>query len=102
MRALNRLSATRVKGITRPGIYADGGGLALQATASGTGVTKSWLLRYSLDKRARYMGLGSVGVVSLAEARELAHEARRLLARGTDPISHRDAERMAARAAELH
>ena len=102
MRALNKLSATFVRGLKTPGIYGDGGGLVLQATASGTGVTKSWLLRYSLDKRARSMGLGSVGVVSLAEARELAHESRRLLARGIDPISHRDAERMAARTAELH
>ncbi|WP_409188911.1 tyrosine-type recombinase/integrase [Bradyrhizobium sp. RDM4] len=103
MRALNRLSATFVRGLREPGIYADGGGLALQATSSGAeGVTKSWLLRYQLAKRARYMGLGSATVVSLAEARDLAHEARRLLARGIDPISHRDAERMAARTAELH
>jgi hypothetical protein len=41
-------------------------------------------------------------VVSLAEARAKANEARKLLAADVDPISHRDAERMAARAAELH
>lgn len=44
----------------------------------------------------------SARVVSLAEARAKANEARKLLAAGVDPISHRDAERMAARAAELH
>ena len=48
------------------------------------------------------MGLGSARVVSLAEARAKANEARKLLAAGIDPISHRDADRMAARAAELH
>jgi integrase len=103
MRTWDRLSATFVRGLKQPGVYTDGGGLALQATANKAGgVSKAWLFRYQIDKRARYMGLGSERVISLAEARELAHEARRLLARGIDPLTHRNAERMAARAAELH
>ena len=48
------------------------------------------------------MGLGSARVVSLAEARAKANEARKLLAAGIDPLTQRNAERMAARAAELH
>jgi integrase len=83
--------------------FGDGGGLVLQATANAKGgVTKSWLLRYQIKKRQRWMGLDSARVVGLAEARAKANEARKLLAAGIDPIAHRDAERMAARAAELH
>ena len=65
-------------------------------------VTKAWVFRYQIDKRERAMGLGSARVVSLAEARAKANEARKLLAAGIDPLAHRNAERMAARAAELH
>jgi integrase len=48
------------------------------------------------------MGLGSARVVSLAEARAKANDARKLVAAGLDPMTQRDTERMAARAAELH
>ena len=41
-------------------------------------------------------------VGSLAEARAKANDARKLLAAGIDPLAHRNTERMAARAAELH
>ncbi|MDN3279093.1 tyrosine-type recombinase/integrase [Frankia sp. RB7] len=104
MRTWDKLSATFVRGLKEPGKFGDGGGLMLQATATKTEgvVVKSWLLRYQLDQRERYMGLGSAKVVSLGEARELAREARRLLARGIDPISARDDARRAARIAELH
>ncbi|MBR0809354.1 integrase arm-type DNA-binding domain-containing protein [Bradyrhizobium japonicum] len=104
MRTWDKLSATFVRGLKTPGKFGDGGGLMLQATPTKTKgtVTKAWLYRYQIDQRERYMGLGSASVVSLAEAREAAREARRLVARGIDPISHRDAERMAVRVAELH
>jgi integrase len=75
---------------TVPGYYPDGGGLYLQVTASGA---KSWILRYSLNKRAREMGLGSVAVYSLAEARQLVAAARRQIAAGVDPIDSRKAAR---------
>jgi hypothetical protein len=68
-----RLTKLTVERTRRPGRYGDGEGLWLQVTAT----SKSWLLRYQLRGRARYMGLGPVDVVSLAEARELARAARR-------------------------
>jgi len=40
--------------------------LYLQVSATGT---KSWLFRYKVGGRSRYMGLGSKGTVTLAEAR---------------------------------
>jgi integrase len=103
VRTWDKLSATGVKGLKRPGKYYDGGGLMLQVSAArANGVTKAWLFRYQIDHRERVMGIGSARVVSLAGARAKANELRKLLAAGIDPISHRDAERMAARAAELH
>lgn len=104
MRAWDRLTASFVKGLKKPGKFHDGGGLMLQATPTKLKgvVTKAWLFRFQLDHRKRAMGLGSARTVSLGEARAKATECRRLLAAGVDPIAHRDAQRMAARAAELH
>jgi len=86
------------QGHTKPGKYY-GGGLMLQAKPTGRkGVTKAWWFRYQIDKRERVMGLGNARVLIRAKA----SEARKLLAAGIDPIAHRNAERMAARAAELH
>ena len=53
-RMLNRLSAVAVNtGISRRGMYHDGGGLYLQVRAGGA---KSWIFRFMLDGRAREMG----------------------------------------------
>ena len=104
MRTWDRLTATFVRGLKKPGKYYDGGGLMLQVTSTrikGT-VTKAWLFRFQIDKRERVMGLGSARVGSLSEARAKANEARKLLAAGIDPLAQRNVERMAARAAELH
>jgi len=73
-----------------PGRHGDGGGLWLQVTSNGT---RSWLLRYTLDGRARHMGLGPASGKNLAEARQQAERWRSVLAAGQDPIAVRDAER---------
>jgi integrase len=69
-----------------PGYYLDGHGLYLQVNESGS---RSWVLRYALSKTRREMGLGSVSDFGLAEARERARQARRLIAEGIDPIGAR-------------
>src|SRR5215472_8650531 len=89
-----QLSALAVKAERRKGWYADGGGLYLQVSSTGS---RSWLFRYSLDSRARAMGLGSVELVSLAEARERALSLRRLLRDGVDPLEQRRSAKDAAR-----
>ena len=91
-----RLSARRVE-TARPGRYGDGGGLWLEVSASGR---KHWTLRYQLNGRPRWMGLGSAEVVTLAEARERARVARLVLADGKDPIETRRAERAEQRRQE--
>ena len=89
-RRLNRLTAVEVKGIDQKGMYHDGGGLYLQVSAAGT---KSWIYRFTLDGRAREMGLGPLNTFSLAEARKRAAECRRMRHDGIDPIEARGAQR---------
>lgn len=89
-RQINRLTPRTVATKHKAGYYADGGGLYLQISASGS---KSWLYRFMLNGRAREMGLGSVLDRPLAEARDRARDARRMVRDGVDPIEARRAEK---------
>ena len=80
------LSARRTE-TAGPGRHGDGRGLYLLVKASGA---RSWLLRYQMNGKRRDMGLGAYPEVTLAMARELAIEARRLIAKGQDPIAARE------------
>jgi integrase len=80
------LSAKRVANLKKPGRYGDGHGLCLQITPGGV---KSWLLRYERNGRERWMGLGPLHTISLAEARERARKARGQLLDGVDPLEAR-------------
>jgi Arm DNA-binding domain/Phage integrase central domain len=72
-------------------MYADGEGLYLRVARTGS---KSWVLRYMLDGRARAMGLGPLSLVSLADAREKAQELRaQAHVHRIDPIDARKASR---------
>jgi integrase len=86
------LSAAAVKALKEPGDYLDGRGLYLQVRSA---TSKSWLLKYSLDKKAREMGLGPLETVSLSEARNARDRYRKLLKDGVDPIEYKKAERAA-------
>lgn len=76
-----------------PGYYADGGGLYLQVSKSGT---KSWLFCFTLAGKTREMGLGPLHAVSLAEARLNATECRKLLVQKINPIEARASQRTEA------
>jgi len=89
-RQLQILSAKAVEKKSKPGYYADGGGLYLQVSSSGS---KSWVFYYMLNRRRREMGLGSLIGVTLAEARTRAADCRRLVANRIDPIDARDSDR---------
>ena len=93
-RDASRLTALKIARVRKPGRYGDGGGLVLQVSKWGT---KSWLFRYERNGRERQMGLGPLHTISLADARELATEKRKLLLRGLDPIDERNTERAARR-----
>lgn len=88
-REIGRLKALEVARKRKPGLYPDGGGLYLQVTPAGA---KSWVYRYTLNGRTRYMGLGATHAVGLADARKKATAARQARQDGTDPIEVRKAE----------
>jgi integrase len=89
-RKLNRLTAVEVRANDKKGMYHDGGGLYLQVSSSGT---KSWIFRFTLDGRAREMGLGPLHAIPLADARKRAAECRRIRLDGIDPIEARSEHR---------
>ena len=92
MARTSKLSAIAVKQAKGRAVLHDGGGLYLRVSATGA---KSWVYRYQVSGKRCDMGLGSASLFSLAEARKRAHEARKLVAEGLDPIEARLAERQA-------
>jgi hypothetical protein len=89
-RTIGRLSALKVSRAAEPGMYADGGGLYPRVKSR---AARSWIFRYSLKKRSREMGLGSLAMVTLADAREMAGKCRRQCLEGIDPVEARNADR---------
>ncbi|SOB79410.1 Integrase [Sphingomonas guangdongensis] len=83
---MGQLTAMKIKAITDPGRYVDGDGLMLRVTDGGA---KSWMVRVRIDGKRRDIGIGSLKVLTLAEARAKATELRRQIAQGIDPIAER-------------
>jgi integrase len=77
-----RLTARKVV-TAKPGKYGDGGNLYLIVSPTGA---RKWVLRFTWHGVAREMGLGGAASVALADAREKAAAARRMIAKGLDPI----------------
>ncbi|OHV84175.1 site-specific integrase [Rhizobium sp. LCM 4573] len=63
----------------------DGGGLYLVAKGNG----RYWIFAYTFAGRRREMGLGPLHSVGLAEARDKAEDARKLVRQGIDPLAAR-------------
>ena len=68
------------------GRHADGNGLYLFVQPTGT---RSWIQRLVVRARKRELGLGSVYLVSLAEARKKALDNRKLAREGGDPLAEK-------------
>ena len=81
-----RLTAVGIRNLKRPGRYADGNGLYVVVDDSGA---KRWLLRTVIMGKRRDIGLGSVRLVPLVEAREEAVRMRRKARDGGDPLAER-------------
>ena len=92
-----RLTALKVRSLVQPGRYGDGDGLWLQVRDANS---RSWLFRYTRHGHARQMGLGPLSDVTLADAREAARAARKMLRDGSDPLLTRRQAAEASRAAE--
>ena len=94
---MGNLSVRAIEALTQPRDYGDGAGLYIQVKATGR---KSWVLRYKVARKTRWMGLGSFPEVSPDDAREAAGEARKLLRAGKDPLVVRQDKANAKAAAE--
>ncbi len=80
------LTALRIKNLREPGRYSDGDGLVLVISAAGAA---SWSQRVTINGRRREIGLGSLKLFGLAEARARSLETRRQVAMGIDPVAER-------------
>lgn len=103
-RVAKELSALEVKRLKHTGAsgnatFAVGGvsGLLLQIAPSGG---RTWLLRVTVGKQRREIGLGGYPEVSLATARERARETKEKIRSGIDPVEERKAVRAALDAAQ--
>ena len=81
----NALSAAFLRSAP-PGRHADGNGLYLFVQPSGT---RSWIQRLVVRGRRRELGLGSLALVPLAEAREKALDNRKFAREGGDPLAEK-------------
>ena len=77
----------------------DGGGLYLEVTPAGG---KVFRLKYRIDGKEKTLTIGKYPTVSLAEARQAAENARRLLVSGQDPSEAKQQEKRERQAAALN
>ena len=83
---MGKLTAARLRSLSKPGMHGDGDGLYLNVTRTGT---KSWIQRITIAGRRRDLGLGRFPDTGLAEAREAAARNRSLVAKGVDPLAQK-------------
>jgi len=83
------LTDTKIKNAKKRGRLRDGLGLWMNVTNSGS---KSWVYRWTIQGKAREIGLGSYPAVSLAFARDEASKCRTMVAEGLDPKFERNKE----------
>ena len=76
-----KLKALDVARAIKPGKYSDGAGLYLQVLGADS---KSWLYRYWIGGKERWMGLGSFKDLSLSQARTARDIARGKVRSDTD------------------
>lgn len=83
-KAKKPLTAAFVRTVKEAGRYGDSNGLILRVEPSGS---KRWIQRIVVRGKRVDIGLGSASLVTLAQARELAHNNRKLARAGGDPLA---------------
>lgn len=78
------LTVAFVRSVAKPGRYYDGRGEGLMLRVA-PGGSKQWFWRGTVHGRRRDYGLGAVRYTSLAEARRIAFEYRKIARQGGDP-----------------
>ena len=81
---IKTLTAIEAKHLKKPGFYRAGDTLYLKVVPAGT---KSWIQRIVINDKRHDIGLGGFPLVSLAKAREMAFENRKLARTGGDPLA---------------
>ena len=82
----NQLSTPAVRALKKPGRYADGNGLYLVVSNTGS---KKWILRTVVQGRRTDIGLGGHSTTTLKDAREEAARMRKIARDGGNPIEER-------------
>ena len=97
---LHRYTDAQIKSFSKPGKYADGGGLFLSVKPDGS---RSWLFAWTLSGKRKFMGLGRLKAhrrdagLSLAEARDIAETHRNAVKDGLDPKEERNRKKLEQR-----
>ena len=73
------LNPTFVRTCKKPGVYMDGGGLRFRIMPNGS---RTWIMRITIRGVRRDISIGPLATLSLAKAREKAHEIRQAVADG--------------------
>jgi len=81
------LTVQRVKA-AKPGKHHDGGGTGLFLRVDPNG-GRFWIQRLTIHGKRREIGLGSFPIVTLAQARNVALDNKRLAVAGGDPLAER-------------
>ena len=79
---MGSLTAAKVRELSKPGRYGDGGGLNLSIAKGGS---KSWVMRLRVDGKRTDKGLGGYPSVSLSAARKAMEVYRGMIAGGRNP-----------------
>ena len=82
-----------VKGNGKPQKHADGGGLFLFVTPTGS---RLWRMAYRFAGKQKLLSFGPYPTIGLKDARELREAAKKQLAAGIDPGAHKQAVKAAA------
>lgn len=92
VRVSYKLTVKGIQSLKIPGYYSDGNGLYLQVSRS---QTKSWLFIYKIAGKKYEMGLGSISLKSLNEARLEAAQLKKQIAVGFHPLAEKRKKKQA-------
>jgi hypothetical protein len=88
---LTDVQIRKAKAADKPYKLTDGGGLHVYVTSAGG---KLWRLRYEFERKEKLLSIGPCPSVGLAETREVATNAKRLLREGKDPAVEKRLRRL--------
>jgi integrase len=88
-----KLTDAKLRTLTEPGRYFDGGGLYLELTKAGG---RYWRMKYRHGGKEKRLAFGVYPAVSLKDARDQATAARKVLQAGDDPGALRKADKAKA------